>query len=206
MGATKQSWIKRKANGNGIGWNKGQKGLCSTSTIEKMRKAKLGKPTWNKGKKLSEEHRKNLKGKRPNQTGENHHMFGKHHTLETKEKIRIAKSGDKCNLWKGGVSKISNLIRGCFQTRQWRSDVFTRDNYTCQKCGIKSGCGYTIYFEAHHIKSHSEILKENHIKTIEDAINCQELWNINNGITLCLKCHKETDTYAGRNRFINTNA
>ena len=23
----------------------------------------------------------------------------------------------------------------------------------------------------------------------------KELWNINNGITLCLDCHKETDSY-----------
>jgi len=40
------------------------------------------------------------------------------------------------------------------------------------------------------------ILKENNIKTFEEALLCEELWNINNGRTLCIKCHKKTDTYA----------
>lgn len=29
----------------------------------------------------------------------------------------------------------------------------------------------------------------------EDAINCEELWSINNGRTLCIDCHKKTNTY-----------
>lgn len=204
MGITKQGWIKRKLNGKGMGWNKGQGGLCKPETIEKMRLAKLGKPTWNKGKKLSEEHRKKLSLAHKYLPGS---FTGKHHTQETKEKIRIAKSGPKSNLWKGGVSKLSALIRASFKYRQWRSDVFTRDNFTCQGCGIQSGCGHTVYFEAHHIKSLSEIIKTNNIKTLEDALNCEELWNINNGETLCLDCHKLTDNYAVKGRkTLNTNA
>jgi hypothetical protein len=30
------------------------------------------------------------------------------------------------------------------------------------------------------------------------AVNCEELWNINNGLTLCIKCHKKTDTYCNQ--------
>ena len=30
---------------------------------------------------------------------------------------------------------------------------------------------------------------------LEQALNYEELWNINNGETLCENCHKETDTY-----------
>jgi len=29
----------------------------------------------------------------------------------------------------------------------------------------------------------------------EEALSCDELWNINNGRTLCIGCHKKTDTY-----------
>ena len=44
---------------------------------------------------------------------------------------------------------------------------------------------------AHHIKKFSKIIKEFNIKILEDAINCKELWDINNGITLCKKCHEK---------------
>lgn len=30
------------------------------------------------------------------------------------------------------------------------------------------------------------------IKSFEEANNCEELWNINNGKTLCRKCHDKT--------------
>lgn len=35
-----------------------------------------------------------------------------------------------------------------------------------------------------------KIQEENNIKTLEDAENCEELWNINNGRTLCRNCHR----------------
>lgn len=38
----------------------------------------------------------------------------------------------------------------------------------------------------------SPIKEENNIKTLEESIYCDELWNINNGITLCIECHKKT--------------
>ena len=28
---------------------------------------------------------------------------------------------------------------------------------------------------------------------IEEAINCKELWDIGNGVTCCLKCHKKIE-------------
>lgn len=44
---------------------------------------------------------------------------------------------------------------------------------------------------AHHWKEFAKIIEENNITTLEEAIDCEELWNINNGITLCKECHKE---------------
>jgi len=70
--------------------------------------------------------------------------------------------------------------------RQWRSDIFTRDDFTCQECGQRGG-----HLEAHHIKQLSKILQFYEITTLEEALNCAELWNINNGITLCKECHKK---------------
>jgi hypothetical protein len=92
--------------------------------------------------------------------------------------------------WQGGKTILSSQICSLFKNRQWRSDVFQRDNYTCQECGIKGG-----NLHCHHIKQFAIILDEYNIKTLEDAINCEELWNINNGLTLCRECHRKTDTY-----------
>ena len=104
---------------------------------------------------------------------------------EEREKIANSERGDKHYRWKGGVKSLNAIIRETFQYRLWRSDVFTRDGFTCVKCGKKG------YVHAHHTKSFSSILKEYKIKTIEEATQCSELWNINNGITLCKNCHNK---------------
>jgi hypothetical protein len=92
--------------------------------------------------------------------------------------------------WKGGITSLYKQVRDSFEYRQWRSDVFQRDNFTCQGCG---GKGSKI--QAHHIKPFFVIIRENKIKTMEDAKNCAKLWNINNGQTLCIPCHKKTNNY-----------
>ena len=93
--------------------------------------------------------------------------------------------GEKNPMWKGGVTPLYLLIRKCFEYRQWRSDVFTRDNFTCQICGDDRGGN----LQAHHKISFSDILNKYEITTYDEAINCEALWNINNGVTLCEKCH-----------------
>lgn len=55
---------------------------------------------------------------------------------------------------------------------EWRKSVFERDNYTCQKCNVRGGD-----LEAHHINSYKEYPDLR--------------LDINNGITLCKKCHKD---------------
>ena len=112
-----------------------------------------------------------------------------HKTSEAQKKLLSEmKRGDKNPAWIDGRSKLTYQIRKCFKYRQWRSDIFTRDNFTCQECG-KRNC----YLEAdHYPKSFSTIFQENKIKTLEQALNCEEFWNINNGRTLCRKCHDKT--------------
>lgn len=57
------------------------------------------------------------------------------------------------------------------QYKKWRKQVYVRDGYTCKMCGAKKK------LEAHHIKlwAHFPELR----------------FDVNNGITLCKKCHKE---------------
>lgn len=135
--------------------------------------------------------------KPPNQKGFKHNNdtkrkisiahLGKIISLETRRKLSIVNSGKNNHRWRGGITPLRHRIYTSFKTRQWRSDIFTRDNFTCQECGINN-----IKLEAHHIKPFYKILEENNINTLEEALNCEELWNINNGITLCYKCHNNT--------------
>lgn len=95
--------------------------------------------------------------------------------------------------WKGGTTNFQIVLRGYEKYTQWRSDIFQRDNWNCQTCNKKGG-----ELEVHHIKSFSKILLENNIKTIKDALKCKELWDLNNGITLCKDCHKLTNNYKNK--------
>lgn len=68
--------------------------------------------------------------------------------------------------------------RHFFKYKEWRREVYKRDNYTCQCCGDNRGHN----LRAHHILNYSEH-KELRL-------------DLNNGITLCNKCHKKFhDTY-----------
>jgi len=105
-----------------------------------------------------------------------------HNTLE----YLVSVSGKNHWNWQGGLTPLYNLLRNSLKSKQWTKDVFIRDKFTCQKCG-KTKCR----LEAHHKKPFMVIIFESNIITYEEAINCLELWNINNGITLCEKCHEK---------------
>jgi len=79
--------------------------------------------------------------------------------------------GEENPNWQGGISTETQLMRTCSKTKTWRTAVFKRDNYTCQKCGNKKSGS----FNAHHIRSFK---------------NYPELrFEVDNGITLCKDCH-----------------
>jgi hypothetical protein len=95
-----------------------------------------------------------------------------------------------------GVTPLRMWVRGRPEYRQWRCDVFERDDFTCQFCGVRG-----TYLEAdHYPKMFSTIMDEYEIDSIEKALECEELWNINNGRTLCKACHNTTKKYNGRNK------
>lgn len=130
-----------------------------------------------------------------------HKLYWKEYKIKNKDKIkerwrkqnlkrkrnRRSYKGFNNPNWKGGLSKINHAFRTIPRYYQWRSDVFRRDNWKCRTCG-KGG----DILEAHHIKEVNNILKDNSIKTIYEALNCPELWNLDNGITLCKDCHNLT--------------
>ncbi len=167
-------------------------------TAEHKKKISLS----NKGKKLSEEHKKKLSiiklGKKQSEKHIKKRLEsrkGYRHSKATRRKMSDAHKGKKCFLWKGGITSLILQVRMCFEYRQWRSDIFTRDNFTCQNCFKRGG-----KLNAHHLKSFAQIFYENNIKTMKNALGCQELWNINNGITFCKNCHCKTKNYGKVNK------
>lgn len=120
------------------------------------------------------------------------HKGGWHHSEASKIAIGNGHIGAKNHNWKNGISDIDHSIRRMPEYLEWRYNIFKRDNWTCIKCEAKK------YVTAHHIKSFSKLIKENGIKTRDEARNCPALWDLKNGKTLCEKCHSETDNYRGK--------
>lgn len=90
--------------------------------------------------------------------------------------------GEKHWNWQGGKTSINMKIRNSLEYEEWRKAVFERDLYTCQDCEEIGG-----RLEADHVKSFSQY---------------PELrLDIDNGRTLCVDCHRKTDTYGWRANF-----
>ena len=108
-------------------------------------------------------------------------------------------TGENNPMWKGGKTKLGFLIRNCPEYKIWRKAVFERDNYTCVECGRRRRVGDRVVIEADHIYPFHKLLDDFFIKNTQQAIECEKLWDVSNGRTLCRECHKNTDTY-GVNR------
>ena len=104
--------------------------------------------------------------------------------------------GKRYTLKENPITPLQQRIRRCFEYRQWRSDIYTRDDFTCVLCEKRGG-----KLVADHIKSFRKIFYSENIKTFEDAIECSELWDINNGRTLCDECHRKTDNYGHKAKY-----
>jgi len=94
-------------------------------------------------------------------------------------------SGENHYNWKGGVTNFNKEIRNFIKSIAWGDKVFKIDDYTCQMCGIRGG-----ELESHHIIPLSSIKAKYNIINIEDVKECDILYDVTNGITMCKKCHK----------------
>lgn len=162
------------------------------------------------GRKLSEEHKEKIRlasirnGNRPPSS------VGRVWTLESRDKARKsaikrgislelrrkmiesrkrngwnAPTGHEAPGWRGGVSKPNELARKCVKFRIWRKSVFERDDYTCQICRKRGGT-----------------LHPDHIKRFADFPELR--YEITNGRTLCVNCHRKTPTYGNHKNKTNT--
>lgn len=125
---------------------------------------------FNTGRPLSEEHKKKL--------SETHK--GKKQSPETIAKRMINVRGEKHWNWKGGISGENNKIRHSIEYKKWRTSVYERDNYTCVFCGQVGGK-----------------LNADHIKPFADFPELR--FDIDNGRTVCISCHRKHGENWGTN-------
>jgi 5-methylcytosine-specific restriction endonuclease McrA len=145
----------------------------SPETKEKMSIAKKGKPRPDLSKRMQGQGNPNY-GKKftaemrksisERTTGFNNPMYGKKRP-ELSEKM---KGANNCN-WQGGKSFEPYTINW---TETLRRSIRERDKYMCQLCRKLQG---DKAFDVHHIDY------------------CKENCNPENLITLCKKCHRETN-------------
>lgn len=109
--------------------------------------------------------------------------------------LGTARRGSKHYRWSGGSNPLDKIIRKTVEYRMWRTKVYERDDYTCKHCNKRNKKGLRLELNADHIKPFSVILKEYDIKSLDDALICKELWDTNNGVTLCVNCHRKTPTF-----------
>lgn len=99
--------------------------------------------------------------------------------------------------WKGGITPLKKLIRGLVEYKEWRMEIFVRDGFRCAICGLGKSGQMNV---DHYPNSFAYILSENSIKSLDEAKHCEELWDISNGRTLCISCHKATSNYLYNSR------
>lgn len=116
------------------------------------------------------------------------YWLGKKRSAETIEKFRQSMKGkligEKNPNWKGGITNPRHKIMMSEEYKDWRIAVFQKDDFTCQRCGARSGNGKTVILNADHIKPFS--------------LYPELRFDIDNGRTLCVNCHIQTESFGGR--------
>jgi hypothetical protein len=96
-------------------------------------------------------------------------------TEKTRQAISEAIRGEKHWRWKGTTPLLTRL-RNSARYSHWRNAVFERDDYTCQHCRARG-----VRLNADHIKPF--------------ALFPEIRFDLENGRTLCVDCHKKTPTW-----------
>ena len=80
--------------------------------------------------------------------------------------------GKDSHSYKGGAKLIYKHYKNA-EYKEWRKQVFERDDYTCQQCGCRA-----VMLHPHHIKGYTKYPEKR--------------YEVSNGITLCVPCHHQT--------------
>jgi 5-methylcytosine-specific restriction endonuclease McrA len=98
---------------------------------------------------------------------------------EVRARMSARFSGAGSNFWRGGTTAENKRLRQTQAFREWRRAVFTRDDYTCQSCGLIGG---TLH--PHHLQAFAQ--------------HPELRFDVANGQTLCEICHRQTGNFGNR--------
>lgn len=104
---------------------------------------------------------------------------GEKRSIEFRKNLSEKRKGKNNPMYIDGRTPANDIARQGMEIHLWREAVFQRDNYTCQKTGIRGG-----------------ILRAHHILNFAEYPNLRT--SIENGITLSKKSHEEFHRIYGK--------
>ena len=134
-------------------------------------KSQQGSESWNRGLKLSIEHRRKISESHKGKTTWNKGMRGEYYLYPNGRTMPWLIGKNNPN-WKEGITPENERIRKTKEYKEWAYRVKERDDYICCDCGERGK------------KLHSD-----HIKPF--SIYPELRFNLDNGQTLCIDCHRE---------------
>ena len=205
---------KQKLRENHTGNPSPMKGKHHTEEAkQKNREAHLGKTTWNKGLTKDSDDRVNRSAENGGKSrrvfyaseegqryieeclkSENHPMYGKHPSDETRQKLSDATSGEKnpmygrtgedapnygrtgekASQWKGGISHLPYCEKFDDDLKERVCEFFDRKCYVCGKTEAENGQKLSV----HHV-NYNKMVCCNDVKPLF--------------VPLCRKCHSKTN-------------
>ncbi len=166
------SFFKRKKKYSDSQWETSS--FCSRSCSSKSFHQKRGNFSMSEETKLKIS--LSNRGKTKNFSEQHKQNIRKSFTLEKRKEIAVKHTGTGNPNWRGGKTPEILALRMTNKYKEWRSSVFKRDNFTCVTCGDRN-----VVLNADHILPFA---------TFPDL-----RFDIDNGRTLCVPCHKLTPTY-----------
>ena len=182
-------------------WNRKNKEMCKIRSQNQEWKDKIG--IGNTGKVRTDEWKQMMSEKYTGEgnpfygkhhdpekfTGEKNGMFGRQRSEEAKLATSLANKGKRLGAdnpaWNGGITPLRKSIRESTEMYEWKRKVMERDDYRDADTGERGE------FEVHHIIPLEELLQKYNIQTLDDARNCEALWDINNGKTMLYENHRK---------------
>lgn len=159
-----------------IPWNNGKKGVYAHSkeTKRKIGLGGIGRPPWNKGKKLSKKIRMNMSRAQTGMVtskGTKRKIGNANRGKKRSKEIRRRMCGENHWNWRGGVS-FDPYPKDW--TNLFKESIRQRDSYICQLCGV-------------HQDELSRVLDVHHIDYDKYNLDPENL------VALCRSCHQKTN-------------